>query len=43
MERLTPEQIRKARAELVAMGLIVDSGMRRNGEIVWVAVPKEKN
>jgi hypothetical protein len=35
-EELTPENVIKAREELTAMGLIVDSGERRNGEIVWI-------
>ena len=32
----TPENIRKALAELVRLGLIVDSGRRRGGRIVWI-------
>ena len=30
------EEVRAARASLVAEGLIRDSGRRRNGQIVWV-------
>ena len=35
-----PTPIQQARAELVKMGLIVNSGKRRNGQIVWIAVPE---
>jgi hypothetical protein len=36
-ERL--EQIKEILEELAQMGLIYDSGRRRNGKIVWVATP----
>ena len=35
-EEPTPENIRKAVKELVAEGLLVDSGERRGGHIVWI-------
>jgi hypothetical protein len=36
----TPENIRKALAELVRLGLIVDSRRRRRGRIVWITAEK---
>jgi hypothetical protein len=33
------DEVRKACEELAEMGLIEDSGRRRNGQIVWVATP----
>ena len=39
----TPKEIQQALAALAEKGLIVDSGLRRNGQIVWVAVPEKKN
>ena len=38
-------ELAQALADLIAKGLIVDSGKRRNGRIVWVALPpaKERN
>jgi hypothetical protein len=35
--------VAEAMVELIENGLIVDSGKRRNGRIVWVAVPETKN
>jgi hypothetical protein len=35
-------EIRKACEELAEMGLIEDSGRRRNGRIVWVITPMGK-
>lgn len=39
----TREEIGQALAELAEKGLIVDSGRRRNGQIVWVALPEKKD
>ena len=36
--RPTKHEIRQALASLIEKGLVVDSGLRRNGQIVWVAV-----
>ena len=38
-EGITLEQMRAALNSLKEKGLIVDSGRRRNGQIVWEAVP----
>jgi len=38
-EKISVDEVRKAREELVEMGLIQDSGRRRNGQIVWVITP----
>jgi hypothetical protein len=38
-EKISVDQVRKACEELAEMGLIEDSGRRRNGQIVWVATP----
>jgi hypothetical protein len=37
------EDIRLTIEELLAMGLIYDTGKRRNGQIVWAVVPEEKH
>lgn len=39
----TLEQIQQTVTELAAMGLIHDTGRRRNRRIVWAAVPERKN
>ena len=39
----TLEQIQQTVTELAAMGLIYDTGRRRNRRIVWAAVPERKN
>jgi len=36
------DPISRSLRSLLAKGLIVDSGERRNGQIVWVAVPTKK-
>ena len=33
------DEVKEARDELVEMGLVRDSGRRRNGQIVWVLTP----
>jgi hypothetical protein len=38
-KRISLDEVRKACEELAEMGLIRDSGRRRNGEIVWVVTP----
>jgi hypothetical protein len=38
-EKISVDEVRKACEELAEMGLIQDSGRRRNGQIVWVATP----
>jgi hypothetical protein len=38
-EKRSVEEVLKACEELAAMGLIQDSGRRRNGQIVWVITP----
>jgi hypothetical protein len=36
-EKISVDAVRKACEDLAEMGLIKDSGRRRNGQIVWVA------
>jgi hypothetical protein len=36
-------EVAQALIDLIEMGLVVDSGLRRNGRIVWCAVPEMKN
>ena len=43
MTDATDEELMIALAGLIKKGLIVDSGKRRDGQIVWVAVPEKKN
>ena len=38
-EKISVDEARKACEELAEIGLIKDSGRRRNGQIVWVAMP----
>jgi hypothetical protein len=38
-QRITLAEIQQAIAELVEKGLVMDSGLRENGRIVWVRVP----
>ena len=38
-EKISVDEVRKACEELAEIGLIKDSGRRRNGQIVWVATP----
>ena len=33
-------EVAQALIDLIEMGLVVDSGLRRNGRIVWCAVPE---
>ena len=40
--RPTKHEIRQALASLIEKGLVVDSGLRRNGQIVWVAVSEKR-
>jgi hypothetical protein len=37
------EELQQAIADLVEMGLIMDSGERRNGQVVYVATPLGKS
>jgi hypothetical protein len=39
----TDPHIAMALAQLIEQGFVVDSGKRRNGRIVWVAVPETRN
>jgi hypothetical protein len=39
LEGIEDDDLRDAMAFLVKKGLIIDSGKRRNGRIVWVANP----
>lgn len=38
-EKISVDEVRKACEELAEIGLVKDSGRRRNGQIVWVATP----
>ena len=38
-KKMSVDEVRKACEELADMGLIQDSGRRRNGQVVWVATP----
>ena len=38
-EKISVNEVRKAREELLEMGLIQDSGRRRNGQVVWEVTP----
>jgi hypothetical protein len=38
-KKISVDEVRKACEELAEMGLIQDSGRRRNGQVVWVATP----
>ena len=38
-KKISIDEVRKACEELAEMGLIQDSGRRRNGQIVWVITP----
>jgi hypothetical protein len=38
-KKISVDEVRKACEDLAEMGLIQDSGQRRNGQIVWVATP----
>lgn len=35
------EDAAAALAELIRLGLVTDSGMRRGGRIVWITVPQD--
>ena len=39
-KRVPLTAIEKAIADLVKMGLVADSGLRRNGQIVWEVTPQ---
>jgi hypothetical protein len=38
-KKISIDEVRKAREELVEMGLVQDSGRRQNGQIVWEITP----
>jgi hypothetical protein len=38
-KKISIDQVRKACEDLAEMGLIQDSGLRRNGQVVWVVTP----
>jgi hypothetical protein len=42
-EKMTPEQVEEAIQGLLQLGLVEDSGERRNGKIVWRASAKSKD